>query len=113
MYVCICSQTSDELSVEWSHLQRRARKIHKYLQTAEYQLISMIHAGDFSEAKVFQRVDAQDIVTMVTERLVRIPNENPNGISSKVSFNLLQIYRHYISGLVRMTGLPAHYRCGG
>ncbi|KAJ5443385.1 Mg2+ transporter protein CorA-like/Zinc transport protein ZntB [Penicillium cf. griseofulvum] len=98
IYVCICSQVSDEFQPEWG-LQRHARKILKSLKTAEYQLISMIHAGDFSEAKVFRRVNAQDIVTMVTERLVRIPNENPNGIPSSDGFNLLQIYRQYILGL--------------
>jgi hypothetical protein len=111
IYVCICSQVSDELRPEWGLLQRHARKILKSLKTAEYQLISMIHAGDFSEAKVFRRVNAQDIMTMLTERLVRIPNENPKGISSSDGFNLLQIYRQHILGLVRMAGLRAthHY----
>jgi len=107
IYVCICSQVSDELSPEWRLLQRRARKILQSLQIAEYQLISMIHAGDFSEAKVFRRVNAQDIVTMVTERLVQIPNENPTEKSSSDGFNLLQIYRQYILGLVRITDLHA------
>lgn len=65
----------------------------------------MIHAGDFSEAKVFQRVNAQDIMTMVTERLVRIPSENLNEPSSEDGFSLLQIYRQYILSLVRDIGL--------
>lgn len=111
IYVCICSQVPDEHRPEWGLLQRHARKILKSLKFAEYQLISMIHAGDFSEAKVFRRVNAQNIMTMVAERLVRIPNENPKGISSSDGFNLLQIYRQYILGLVRMAGLYAthHY----
>lgn len=102
IYVCICSQISHEFTPEWTSLQRRARRILKCLRTAEYQLISMIHAGDFSEAKMFRRVNAQDIVTMVTGRLARIPNGDPNEIPSQDGFNLLQIYRQYISGLVRM-----------
>ncbi|KAJ5624330.1 Mg2+ transporter protein CorA-like/Zinc transport protein ZntB [Penicillium lagena] len=96
IYVCISSQ---EFGLDWGLLDPCARKTLKSLKTAEYQLISMIHAGDFSEAKVFRSVNAQDIVTMVTERLVRIPNENTSGISLSDGFNLLQIYRQYILGL--------------
>ncbi|KAJ5127115.1 Mg2+ transporter protein CorA-like/Zinc transport protein ZntB [Penicillium atrosanguineum] len=98
-YVCICSQIDHDASSDLDLLKRCAKKVHKSLRIGKYQLISMIRAGDFSEAKVFRRVSAQNIITMVTGRLARIPSEKPNGLPDQDGFNLLQIYRRYISRL--------------
>ncbi|KAJ6120590.1 Mg2+ transporter protein CorA-like/Zinc transport protein ZntB [Penicillium sp. IBT 18751x] len=98
-YVCICSQIKYDTHSDLDLLKRYAKKVHKSLRVGKLQLISMIRTGDFSEAKVFRRVSAQDIVTMVTGRLVGIPSENPNGLPGHDGFNLLQIYRRYISRL--------------
>jgi hypothetical protein len=100
-FVCICSQITHIASSEMDLLKRCAKKVHKFLRTGKYQLISMIRAGDFSEAKVFRRVNARDIITMVTGRLARIPSEKPNELPAQDGFNLLQIYRQYVSRLVR------------
>lgn len=100
-YICICCQINPESNSDLDLLQRYEKRVNKSLRTGKFQLISMIRAGDFSEAKVFRRVNAQDIMTMVTERLARIPSERPNGQLTKDGFNLLQIYRQYISRLVR------------
>jgi hypothetical protein len=116
-YVCICSQISHDASSDLDLLQRCAKKVYRSLRIGKYQLISMIRAGDFSEAKVFRRVTAPDIMTMVTGRLARIPSEKPNGPPQQDGFNLLQIYRQYISRLVRMLfvrviRLAAHMKTG-
>ena len=100
-YVCICSQINHVASSDFDLLKRCAKKAHKSLQMGKHQLISMIRAGDFSEAKVFRRVNAQDIITIVTGRLARLPSEKPNGLPDQDGFNLLQIYRRYISRLVQ------------
>lgn len=94
-YVCICSQINHVASSDLDLLKRCAKKVHKSLRNGKLQLVSMIRRGDFSEAKVFRRVNAQDIITLVTDRLARIPSEGQDG------FNLLQIYRRYISRLVQ------------
>lgn len=100
-YICICSQINPESNFDLDLLERYEKRVNKSLRTGKFQLISMIRAGDFSEAKVFRRVNAQDIMIMVTERLARIPSERSNGQLTKDGFNLLQIYRQYISRLVR------------
>jgi hypothetical protein len=87
---------------KWKSLQERALKIGQYLLIGRHQLMTMISTGDFSEAKVFRRVDAHGMLTMLIERLVRIPRKMPTGrINSKREFDLLHVYRKQIERLVR------------
>lgn len=65
--------------------------------------MAMISTGDFSEAKVFRRVDAQGMLTMLIERLVGMPRKMPTvRINSKREFDLLHVYRGQIERLVRL-----------
>ena len=102
-YICVCSQVGDTTGPEWELLQLKAEKINETLLISRNQLIAMIHAGDYSEAKVFRKVHAQDIATLIVERLARVPSgtsqTTPNGSDG---FSLLQIYREHISRLVRV-----------
>ena len=64
--------------------------------------MAMISTGDYSEAKVFRRVDAQAMLTILTERLVRIPRGiRSTGTNSQHTIDLLEVYRGQIKRLVR------------
>lgn len=100
-YICACSQVTTTASWEWSLLQLKAEKINELLLISRNQLIAMIHAGDYSGAKVFRKVHAQDVTTLIVERLARVPSGNPRSTcSTQKEFALLQIYREHISRLV-------------
>lgn len=89
-------------SLEWNFLQERASRIGQDLLIGRYQLMAMISTGDYIEAKVFRRVDAQAMLTMMIERLVRIPRRMPAvRINSQHEFDLLHVYRGQIERLVR------------
>jgi hypothetical protein len=60
----------------------------------------MIHAGDYTGAKVFRRVDSQAIVTFVVGGMIKPSSRTSSAKGSENEFNLLQTYRQYLSDLV-------------
>jgi hypothetical protein len=100
-YLCICSRLNRTDCPEWIALQVRAVSINESLLTGRHQLISMIHAGDFTGAKVFRRVDSQAIITFILGGLIKPSSRACSAESSDEQFDLLQTYRQYLSDLVR------------
>jgi hypothetical protein len=100
-YLCVCSQLDRTDCPGWKALQVRAASINESLLIGRHQLISMIHAGDFTGAKVFRRVDSQAILTFVISGMVKPCSRACSAGGSDEEFNLLQTYRQYLSDLVR------------
>ncbi|KAJ5578156.1 Mg2+ transporter protein CorA-like/Zinc transport protein ZntB [Penicillium hispanicum] len=99
-YICACSGAGDTNGPKWHLLQLKAEKINEALLISRNQLIAMIHAGDYSEAKVFRKVHARDITTFIVERLASAPTGNPHFTTkNQKEFSLLQVYREHISRL--------------
>ncbi|KAJ5924390.1 Mg2+ transporter protein CorA-like/Zinc transport protein ZntB [Penicillium verhagenii] len=99
-YVCACTQQSEIRYEQWNFLEMRASKIAQDLRIGRYQLMTMLSTGDYSEAKVFRRVDAQAMVTMVIERLARVPRKMiPVKANPTHGFDLLHVYRGQIERL--------------
>ncbi|KAJ5925580.1 Mg2+ transporter protein CorA-like/Zinc transport protein ZntB [Penicillium verhagenii] len=99
-YVCACTQQSEIQYEQWNRLEMRASKIAEDLRIGRYQLMTMLSTGDYSEAKVFRRVDAQAMVTMVIERLARVPRKMiPVKANLTHGFDLLHVYRGQIERL--------------
>lgn len=101
-YVCACSQEIHIQPGQCDFLEQRASKIGKDLLIGRHQLMAMISTGDYSEAKVFRRVDAQAMLTMLIERLATIPKKMMTvRAKSQHEFDLLHFYRGQIEHLVR------------
>ncbi|KAJ5523829.1 Mg2+ transporter protein CorA-like/Zinc transport protein ZntB [Penicillium frequentans] len=99
-YVCACSQERHVQPGRCDFLEQRASKIGKDLLYGRHQLMAMISTGDYSEAKVFRRVDAQAMVTMLIERLATLPKKMMTvRANSQHEFDLLHFYRGQIEHL--------------
>ncbi|KAL6237933.1 hypothetical protein BDW75DRAFT_237809 [Aspergillus navahoensis] len=96
--VCICSQLLEIQCQGWQDLQLWAERLYDGLTHGKHELISMARTGQYSETKVFTRVDAEDVIALVIKRLAELPRAKvPWQQNHKDGFNLLETYRNHIS----------------
>ncbi|KAL4869217.1 hypothetical protein BDV12DRAFT_85184 [Aspergillus spectabilis] len=104
--VCIGSQLSEIQCRGWHNLQIWTERCYDRLTHGKYELINMARTGQYSEAKVFTRVDADDIIALVMRRLAELPRAKvPWQQKTKDGFNLLEMYRNHISQLTPSSDL--------
>ncbi|KAL3493292.1 hypothetical protein BJX62DRAFT_200794 [Aspergillus germanicus] len=102
--VCICSHLLDEgcQPEGWHTLQVWAEQCYGRLTRGKFELIDMARTGEYTKAKVFTRVDAEDIIALVLKRLAEFPRANLHWQDkTKDGFNMLEMYKNHISQLAR------------
>jgi hypothetical protein len=85
----------------WHTLQVWVEQCYGRLTRGKYELIHMARTGESTKAKVFTRVDAEDIIALVLKRLTEFPRAKLHWQDkTKDGFDMLEMYKNHISQLV-------------